>query len=188
MGIATDATDAADRRLTVAAASTDALEDVDSLFREYGDWVAESLGRHFGITLTEEDIAGLHAAFRAELPRLLGPRGRLLVARLGGVTGAGDPVGVGALLPVDDTTAEIKRMYVRPAARGLGVGRELLARLVEDARAERYATVRLETVEFMTTALAMYREFGFVETESFESEAASAGVEQVTISMELDLA
>jgi GNAT superfamily N-acetyltransferase len=184
MGIATDATDAADRRLTVAAADTDALADVDSLFREYGDWVAERLGHHFGITLTDEDIAGLHAAFRAELPRLLGPRGRLLVARLGD----GDPVGVGALMPVDDTTAEIKRMYVRPAARGLGVGRGLLVRLVEDARAERYTTVRLETVEFMTTALAMYREFGFVETESFESEAASAGLEQVTISMELDLA
>lgn len=177
------ATDAADRRLTVAAATTDALEDLDSLFREYGDWVVERLAHHFGITLTDEDTAHHHDAFRAELPRLLGPRGRLLVARLED----GDPVGVGALLPVDDATAEIKRMYVRPAARGLGVGRELLARLVEDARAERYTTVRLETLQFMTTALAMYREFGFVEIAGFESEAASAGLEQVTISMELGL-
>jgi ribosomal protein S18 acetylase RimI-like enzyme len=177
------ATDAADRRLTVTAATTDAVGDVESLFREYGDWVAERLAALFDITLTDEDVAGHHAAFRAELPRLLGPRGRLLVARLDD----GDPVGVGALLPVDDATAEIKRMYVRPAARGLGVGRELLGRLVEDARAERYATVRLETLEFMTTALAMYREFGFVEAETFESEAASAGLEQITISMELDL-
>jgi GNAT superfamily N-acetyltransferase len=176
------AADAAGRRLTVSAAT--ATQDVvDSLFVEYGEWVAERLGHHFGITLTDEDLAHHHGAFHAELPRLLGPRGRLLVARLDD----GDPVGVGALMPVDDTTAEIKRMYVRPSARGLGVGREILTRLVAEARAERYATVRLETLEFMTTAHAMYRGFGFVTADNFESEAAAAGLDQFTFAMELRL-
>jgi ribosomal protein S18 acetylase RimI-like enzyme len=183
MGIATDATDAGGRRLTVVSVDHQELADAESLFREYGDWVAERLGHHFGITFTDEDLARHHAAFRAELPRLLGPRGRLLMARLDD----GEPVGVGALLPIDDTTAEIKRMYVRPVARGLGVGRELLARLVEDARAERYTTVRLETLEFMTTAQALYRAFGFVEAETFAAEAASAGLDEVTISLKLAL-
>jgi GNAT superfamily N-acetyltransferase len=182
MGIAADRVGGP---LTVdTTSSAEVPEVVEPLFREYGVWVAGQLEQDVGITLTDADLERHHDAFREELPRLLGPRGRLLVARLGD-----DPVGVGALKPVDDTTAEIKRMYVRPAAQGRGVGRAILARLVQDARAEGYATVRLETVRFMTTALAMYRAFGFVEVAMFEgSEAATAAVDQFTIFMELDLA
>ncbi|HWC67243.1 MAG TPA: GNAT family N-acetyltransferase, partial [Acidimicrobiales bacterium] len=115
MGIATDT---AGRRLSVAAATAAEVPAiVDPLFREYGEWVAARLSEDAGITFTDADLARHHDTFRDELPRLLGPRGRLLVARLDG-----DPVGVGALKPVDDTTADVKRMYVRPAAQGLGVG------------------------------------------------------------------
>lgn len=177
-------TDAGGRRLTVAAAAaTDVPAVVDPLFVEYGEWVAGRLGQDVGITFTDADLARHHEAFRGELPRLLGPGGRLLVARLDD-----DPVGVGALKPVDGTTAEIKRMYVRPAAQGLGVGRAILTRLVQDARAERYATVRLETLRFMTTAQAMYRAFGFVDVPRFDgSEAADSGLDPFTVFLELDL-
>jgi GNAT superfamily N-acetyltransferase len=107
----------------------------------------------------------------------------LLVARVGD-----EPVGVGALKPVDETTAEIKRMYVRPAAHGQGVGRAILTHLVHDASAERYTTVRLETLRFMTTAQAMYRDFGFVETPGFDgAEVANTVLDPLTIFMELDL-
>ena len=173
------------RPLTVAkvtAAEVSAV--IDPLFREYGEWVADHLEQDAGITYTEADLARHHEAFRAELPRLLGPRGRLLVARLDG-----HPVGVGALKPVDDTTAEIKRMFVRPAARGLGVARSVLVRLLQDARAEDYATVRLETLRLMTAARAIYRAFGFVEIAKFEgSEIANIVLGPLTIAMELDLA
>ena len=179
MSIATDG-----RRVTVATAEADEVPAaVEPLFREYGEWIAAHLAEDAGITYTEADLERHHDAFRGELPRLLGPRGRLVVARLDGT-----PVGVGALKPVDDTIAEIKRIYVRPEARGAGVGRAILARLVEDARAERYRTVRLESLRFMTAALAMYRSFGFVETPPFDgSEVAGTGLESLTIFMELDL-
>jgi GNAT superfamily N-acetyltransferase len=179
------ASDTVGRPLTVTTATaTDVSEVVDPLFREYGEWVAGRLGQEVGITFTDTDLARHHAAFRAEHPRLRGSRGRLLVARLGG-----DPVGVGTLKPVDEPTAEIKRMYVRPAARELGVGRAILAQLLQDARAEGYATVRLETLRFMTVAQAMYRSFGFVEVSGFEgSEAANTVLEPLTIFMALDLA
>ena len=171
--------------LTVTTATaTDVPAVVDPLFREYGEWVAGQLEQDVGITFTEADLARHHDAFRSELPQLLGPRGRLLVARLGN-----DPVGVGTLKPVDDTTAEIKRMYVRPAAQGLGVGRALLARLVRDARVEGYATVRLETLRFMTAAQAMYRSFDFVEGARFDgSESANTVFDPLAVFMELDLA
>lgn len=167
---------------TVTAADVPTV--VEPLFREYGEWVALRLGQDLAITFTEADLDRHHEAFRGELPRLLGPRGRLLVARL-----ADEPVGVGTLKPVDSTTAEVKRMYVRPAAQGRGVGRGLLARLLQDARAEGYTKARLETLPFMTTAQAMYRAFGFVEVATFDgSETAGTGLEPLTIFMELDLA
>jgi GNAT superfamily N-acetyltransferase len=178
------ASDAVGRPLTVTTATAaDVPEIVEPLFREYGEWVADRLERDVGVTLTEADLERHHDAFRGELPRLLGPRGRLLLARLGD-----EPVGVGTLKPVDDTLAEVKRMYVRPAARGLGVGRAILARLLHDASAEGYATVRLETLRFMTTAQAMYRTFGFVDIARFDgSEAANTVPEPWTIFMALDL-
>jgi GNAT superfamily N-acetyltransferase len=182
MGIASDTVG---RPLTVTTATaTDVAEVVDPLFREYGEWVAGRLEQDVGITFTEADLARHHDAFRGELPRLLGSGGRLLVARLGD-----HPVGVGTLKPVDETTAEIKRMYVRPAAQGRGVGRAILARLLKAARAEGYATVRLETLRFMTIARGMYRAFGFVEVEAFDgSEAANTVLEPLTIFVALDLA
>jgi GNAT superfamily N-acetyltransferase len=182
MGIASDTVG---RPLTVTTATaTDVSEVVDPLFREYGEWVAGRLGQDVGITFSDADLARHHGAFRAELPRLRGSRGRLLVARLGD-----DPVGVGTLKPIDEPTAEIKRMYVRPAAQGLGVGHAILAQLLQDASAEGYATVRLETLRFMTVAQAMYRSFGFVEVSGFDgSEAANTVLEPLTIFMALDLA
>ena len=145
----------------VAAADIPAV--VDPLFREYGEWVASRLADDAGIIFTAADLARHHEAFRAELARLLGARGRLLVARCGD-----EPIGVGALKPIDDATAEIKRMFVRPGVRRRGIGQALLQRLVDDARNERYVTVRLETLRFMSAALAMYRSFGFVEVARFE--------------------
>src|SRR5262245_58726288 len=88
------------RRLTVVAAEdSGASAVVEPLFREYGEWVAGRLARDAGITFTDADLARHHDAFRAELPRLLGPRGRLVVAELDDT-----PVGVGALKPIDDRT------------------------------------------------------------------------------------
>ena len=165
------------------ATAADVSPVVEPLFREYGEWVARRLDLDLGITFTDADLDRHHDAFRGELPRLLGPRGRLLVARLGD-----DPVGVGTLKPVDGTIAEIKRMYVRPAAQGRGVGQAILTRLLDDARAEGYATVRLETLRFMTAAQAMYRAVGFVDVGRFDgSEVTGTGLEPHTIFMELPL-
>ncbi|HEY8545015.1 MAG TPA: GNAT family N-acetyltransferase [Acidimicrobiales bacterium] len=194
--------------LTITRATADDVPvAIEPLFREYGEWIAERLVEDAGVTLTDADLEQHHDDFRQQIPGALGPRGRVLLARTragddvgdddggggggddgGGGGGDGEPVGVGVLKPVDATTAEIKRMYVRPAARGLGVGRALLTGLVEAARAEGYRTVRLETLQFMTTAHALYRRFGFGDRPPFAgAEVESAGLEALTLFMELDL-
>lgn len=161
----------------------DAASLVEPLFREYGLWVLGRLEIDLGLRFEEEVLERHHKEFGMELPKLVGPGGRLLLAQAGE-----DAIGVAALKPVDAATAEIKRMYVRPAARGRGVARALLQRLVEDARTEGYRTARLESLQFMTEAHSLYRSFGFADIAMFMgSEAAVSGLEGVTYYMELAL-
>ncbi len=101
----------------------------------------------------------------ADDEELTPPRGLLLVATL-----HDEPVGCGALKLHDDGVAEVKRMWVSPSVRGLGLGRRLLAEL--EAQAVRHAarTLRLETNRTLTEAIALYRAAGFREVEPFNDE------------------
>jgi len=82
----------------------------------------------------------------------------------------GEPIGCGGLLWVDDPVepyAEVKRMYVRPSARGGGHGRLILERLLDDARARGVRVVRLETGIDQRAAIALYEALGFRECPPF---------------------
>ena len=105
------------------------------------------------------------------------------------VARAGDTiVAVGTMKPVTDDIAEIKRVYVRPDARGQGIARAIMARLLDDARTERFAMVRLETMDFMRQAIALYQSIGAAETVQFDgSEAVAAGVEGFTRYLQIRL-
>jgi ribosomal protein S18 acetylase RimI-like enzyme len=95
------------------------------------------------------------------------PGGLLLVATVGG-----EPAGCGALkFHPDDGIAEVKRMWVSPAARGLGLGRRLLGEL--EVQAARHGTrrLRLETNRNLTEAIALYRTAGYQEVPAFNDEA-----------------
>ncbi len=89
-----------------------------------------------------------------------------------------------ALQPVDALVGEVKRLYVRPAARCQGVGRGLVVALIEVARQAGYAVLRLETLEEMRAAQALYRSLGFQEVERFRP---STNDDDRTISMALRL-
>jgi len=93
------------------------------------------------------------------------PAGLLLVATL-----HGEPVGCGALKLHGDEPAEIKRMWVAPAARGLGLGRRLLADLEAHAAAQGVRTLRLETNGALGEAIGLYRSAGYREVPAFNDE------------------
>lgn len=90
------------------------------------------------------------------------PSGVFLVATL-----RGDPVGCGALRHPEPDVAEIKRMWVAPTTRGLGVGRRLLTELESRAQAK---VVRLDTNSTLTEAIAMYRSAGYEEVDPFNDD------------------
>ncbi len=155
----------------------------DELFAEYGRWIVEQLGVVHGLVLTEQQFERVHTAFRDDRHKVFGARGRLYLAEVDGAT-----AGVSALRPVSATEAEVKRVYVRPAYRGLGLGRRLLGRLLDDARELGFATVRLESLDFMAEAHGLYRAFGFADTERFPGfEGVGHGVEPYEVFMRLTL-
>jgi ribosomal protein S18 acetylase RimI-like enzyme len=84
------------------------------------------------------------------------PRGRLLIARLDGT-----PVGCGAIRELSPGVLEIKRMWVAPGARGLGIGRHLLEALERIARRRRARLIRLDTHATLNEALRLYRKAGY---------------------------
>jgi GNAT superfamily N-acetyltransferase len=150
----------------------------EAMWVEYADWATAEYIARFG-DIVDADHEGMHET----LPVLRGPRGRLYLVRHEGA-----PVATGVLKPLDDDTGEIKRLYVRPAARGRGIARAIIERLLADARTIGYARVRLDTLVFMTEALALYRSLGFREIEPYgDGETARYGIEAESVYLELGL-
>lgn len=104
--------------------------------------------------------------FEAELAHLPGdyapPSGRLLLAQA-----EAEVAGCIALRRFDLGTGEVKRLYVRPAHRGSGLGARLVAATIEAARSIGYKRLVLDTLPTMTAAAGIYRHLGFVETDPY---------------------
>jgi GNAT superfamily N-acetyltransferase len=147
-----DTTTAIDLQEAVTPAQ---LAQVRELFREY----AASLNVDLCFQNFDAELAALPGDYAS-------PAGMLLVAYV-----HGEPAGCGAFraLPEVDYAAacEMKRLYVRPAARGLGVGRLLAERLMDVARAQGYQTMLLDTLDEMEAARAMYATLGFEEVPPY---------------------
>ena len=76
-------------------------------------------------------------------------------------------VAVGCLKRLDELVGEIQRMYVRASARGEGIGRLIVDRLIADARQIGYRKLRLESLKFLAAAHALYKSVGFVEIDPY---------------------
>lgn len=98
----------------------------------------------------------------ADADELTEPAGLLLVARL-----RGEPVGCGAIKFEPDDAAEIKRMWVAPATRGLGVGRRILGELEDQARRHGVVRIRLDSNKALSEAHQLYRSSGYEHTKRF---------------------
>ncbi len=124
------------------------------------------IGQYFA-ELNERFETGFDPALSisADAHELTPPAGVLLVARL-----RREPVGCGALKLHANAPGEVKRMWVAPQARGLGVGRRLLQELERYAREAGVTVLRLETNGTLTEAINLYRRSGYQEIERFSDE------------------
>jgi putative acetyltransferase len=88
------------------------------------------------------------------------PTGRILLARVGH-----NVVGSIAMRRVDNAICEMKRLYVKPTARGTGLGRALSLRLIEEARSAGYREIRLDVHGEFIHARRLYADLGFTDAE-----------------------
>jgi GNAT superfamily N-acetyltransferase len=134
-----------------AALFPDDLAEVHSIFREYAD----SLDVDLDFQDFATELAGLPGKYQP-------PAGRLLLAWKDDAV-----VGSVALRSLDQNVCEMKRLYVRPAARGEQLGRRLAERICEEARVAGYARICLDTLPMMQSAQQLYRSLGFVPVEPY---------------------
>jgi putative acetyltransferase len=134
-----------------AARSREQIEQIRQLFLEYA--------RSLGFDLCFQD-------FQTELDNLPGeysaPDGSLHIAHFNNV-----PAACVAMRRFGNDACEMKRLYVKPQFRKLGIGRKLAERVIADARKAGYERMLLDTIGTMTEAIALYKSLGFAEIESY---------------------
>lgn len=137
---------------TIRAATDADLDGVRVLFREYHEWL--------GLDLC---FQGFEAELAALPGRYAPPSGRLYVGEVNGAL-----AGCIALREIEPGVSEMKRLYLRDGARGLGLGRSLAERVVADAREIGYACMRLDTIrDRMRAANAIYESLGFRDIPAY---------------------
>jgi putative acetyltransferase len=132
--------------------SAEETQQARALFEEYAAW----LGFNLCFQNFDKELAELPGDYAP-------PNGRLLLAI------ENDQVaGCVALRKIGEATGEMKRLYVRPAFRGQGLGRILTDTIINAAREEGYQRLRLDTLPGrMDQAIAMYRSLGFKDIERY---------------------
>lgn len=139
----------------ITPVATDAdLDAIIQLFKAYTLWL--------NIDLTFQDFA-------TELSSLPGkyspPGGSLLLARS---SATGEPLGCIGIRPMSlEGVCEMKRLYVPPQGRGLGLGKALIDAAIKEAERIGYARMRLDTLPRMAVAVDLYRKNGFVQIEAY---------------------
>lgn len=153
---------------TIRSAETeDDIHTVGELFREYEAWLEMDLC----FQGFEDELAALPGKYAA-------PDGRLYIVEIDGV-----PTGCVAMRKLEDGICEMKRLYLRDSARGLGIGNKLIETLVAEARAIGYTKMRLDTYPAkMGKAVKLYESRGFRPIEPYYA-SPDAGL----LFMELDL-
>ena len=121
------------------------------MFEEYAAWLKVDLCFQ-GFA---EELAGLPGVYAP-------PRGRLLLAHV-----SGEVAGCVALRSLDGNICEMKRLFVRPAFRGQGIGRMLAESIVAEARIIGYTAMKLDTLPIMFAATFLYKSLGFVTCPAY---------------------
>lgn len=133
---------------------------------EYLDFVFAGVAARFPVTLADIFPGGDIRAYLPEaLPKIVGkgpPESIFYIMEQ-----QGEALGMGGVRRLREGVCEMKRVYVRDAAKGQGLGRQLVERLMADARGFGYRTMFLDTSPTLTTARALYEKLGFTAIPAY---------------------
>lgn len=152
----------------------------EALMRDYYQIMGEKLVNAGGPRLSAPDMA---RDTMAHMGDLLPPYGRTLLATLAD----GALVGCGVIRKIRNDAAELKRMYVRPDAQGMGLGRQLFEMRIAEARSMGCKFVYADTVRGNTAMLSMYEAFGFKYISRYPENANIADLDPYLVYLELQI-
>jgi putative acetyltransferase len=121
------------------------------LFKEYAAWLNIDLSfQHF-----EEELMQLKTMYGT-------PEGGIILCKA-----ENEFIGCAGIRKIDNDIAELKRMFIKPAYQKQGIGKELLQKAVELATNLNYNIIRLDTLNYMTAAINLYKKYGFYEIPAY---------------------
>lgn len=121
------------------------------LFKEYARWLHIDLSfQHF-----DDEILSLNTMYAA-------PNGGIVLCK-----NKDEFIGCVGIRKIDNDIAELKRMFVKPAYQKQGTGKTLLEKAIELAKALNYKIIRLDTLNYMTAAIKLYKQYGFYEIPAY---------------------
>ena len=133
-------------------------EELIPLYKEYADMLVKTdpvFTKSLEQQNYDEEIEHLEEKYGL-------PKGRIYLLYLDGSL-----AGCVGMKPSDETHAELKRLFVRPEFRGNNLGERMVHRIMDDAREEGYAFLRLDTLPGLKSALKLYRRLGFYEVDPY---------------------
>lgn len=133
-------------------------QEIRELFREYTDMLCEndpSFKKYLDLQKYDDELRDLSRKYGY-------PKGRLFIVKSGDRS-----IGCIGLKDCTGNACEIKRLYVRPEARGMGLGEKLVNLILDEGAKIGYEYVKLDTLPFLKTALKLYKKLGFYETEKY---------------------
>lgn len=127
------------------------LEQAKFLIQEHFEWIGDDLSfQHI-----DEELANFPGKYNE-------PDGFFYVAK-----DAETVIGFLGLRKIDSTICEMKRLYIQKDYKGIGLGKQLITTVIEEARKKNYKLIRLDTLPKMQTAQKLYNHFGFYEIEQY---------------------
>lgn len=154
--------------------------EFEVMIKEYWCHMAGLVADAGGPKYTADNLT---AHTMAHLDEMAPPHGRLLLA----TSDRGELLGCGSIRQIRPDAVEFKRMYVRPKARGLGLGRLLFEHRVDEARRMGCRTVHADTVKGNTPMLSMYEKFGFSYIPRYPENANGPDLEPILVYLKRDL-
>ena len=121
------------------------------LFKEYAAWLSIDLSFQY----FDEELMVLKTMYGT-------PEGGIIFCKTGN-----EFIGCAGIRKLDSNIAELKRMFIKPAYQKQGTGKALLQNAVELARALDYKAIRLDTLNYMTAAIKLYKNYGFYEIPAY---------------------
>ncbi|MEI6485614.1 MAG: GNAT family N-acetyltransferase [Sphingomonadales bacterium] len=157
------------RAMTIRFRTASLPEDAGLLLdlnSEYLQFVFDGVAARFGVPIGDIFPGGdIRAYLATAIHKIVGPGAPESLFYI--LERDGAAIGMGGLRRVRDGVCELKRVYVRDGAKGLGLGRQLVERLIADAQALGYATMFLDTAPTLERAISLYDRLGFAPISAY---------------------